>query len=78
VYLGYGVFGGIGWGLGYVAPVSTLMRWFPDRRGLATGMQIRSAGVSFFFCLFSCVLVACVLEKGEICIIFGFHDLIHN
>ncbi|MFS8980157.1 OFA family MFS transporter [Cupriavidus necator] len=35
VYLGYGVLGGIGLGLGYVSPVSTLIRWFPDRRGMA-------------------------------------------
>ena len=33
LYLGYGVIGGIGLGLGYVSPVSTLIRWFPDRRG---------------------------------------------
>jgi MFS family permease len=44
VYLGYGVFGGIGWGLGYVSPVSTLMRWFPDRRGLATGLSVAAFG----------------------------------
>src|SRR5262245_53212016 len=35
LYLGYGVIGGCGLGLGYVSPVSTLIRWFPDRRGLA-------------------------------------------
>ena len=40
LYLGYGVIGGIGLGLGYVSPVSTLIRWFPDRRGMATGMAI--------------------------------------
>ncbi|NIZ14491.1 MFS transporter, partial [Phaeobacter sp. HF9A] len=40
VYLGYGVLGGCGLGLGYVSPVSTLIRWFPDRRGMATGMAI--------------------------------------
>ena len=37
VYLGYGVIGGIGLGIGYISPVSTLMKWFPDRPGLATG-----------------------------------------
>ncbi|NBV76440.1 MAG: MFS transporter, partial [Methylococcaceae bacterium] len=35
LYLGYGVLGGIGLGLGYVSPVSTLIKWFPDRRGMA-------------------------------------------
>ncbi len=44
VYLGYGVFGGFGLGLGYVSPVSTLIRWFPDRRGMATGMAIMGFG----------------------------------
>ncbi|WP_010139314.1 OFA family MFS transporter [Oceanicola sp. S124] len=44
VYLGYGMLGGIGLGLGYVSPVSTLIRWFPDRRGMATGMAIMGFG----------------------------------
>ncbi len=44
IYLGYGVFGGCGLGLGYVSPVSTLIRWFPDRRGMATGMAIMGFG----------------------------------
>ncbi|MGY0398455.1 MAG: OFA family MFS transporter [Ostreibacterium sp.] len=44
VYLGYGALGGCGLGLGYVSPVSTLIRWFPDRRGMATGMAIMGFG----------------------------------
>ena len=44
LYLGYGVLGGCGLGLGYVSPVSTLLRWFPDRRGMATGMAIMGFG----------------------------------
>jgi len=44
VYLGYGVVGGIGLGLGYIAPVSTLVKWFPDRPGMATGMAIMGFG----------------------------------
>jgi MFS family permease len=44
VYLGYGVIGGIGLGLGYVAPVSTLVKWFPDRPGMATGLAIMGFG----------------------------------
>jgi MFS family permease len=44
VYLGYGVFGGCGLGMGYVSPVSTLIRWFPDHRGMATGMAIMGFG----------------------------------
>jgi MFS family permease len=44
VYLGYGVLGGTGLGLGYITPVSTLIKWFPDRRGMATGMAIMGFG----------------------------------
>jgi len=44
LYLGYGVVGGCGLGLGYVSPVSTLIRWFPDRRGMATGIAIMGFG----------------------------------
>ena len=43
VYAGYGLLGGAGWGLGYISPVSTLMKWFPDRRGMAAGL-----GLAFF------------------------------
>lgn len=44
VYLGYGVIGGIGLGIGYISPVSTLIKWFPDRPGLATGIAIMGFG----------------------------------
>jgi len=44
IYLGYGFLGGIGLGLGYISPVSTLIKWFPDRPGLATGMAIMGFG----------------------------------
>ena len=48
VFLGMGVIGGIGCGLGYISPVSTLVRWFPDRRGMATGMAIMGFGGGAF------------------------------
>ena len=44
IYLGYGFVGGTGLGLGYISPVSTLIKWFPDRPGLATGMAIMGFG----------------------------------
>ncbi len=44
LYLFYGVIGGMGLGVGYVAPVSTLVKWFPDKRGLATGLAIMGFG----------------------------------
>jgi OFA family oxalate/formate antiporter-like MFS transporter len=43
-YFAYGVIGGIGLGIGYISPVSTLVKWFPDRRGLATGMAVFGFG----------------------------------
>jgi MFS family permease len=44
LYLGYGVLGGIGLGIGYISPVSTLIKWFPDRPGMATGIAIMGFG----------------------------------
>jgi MFS family permease len=48
VFLGMGVIAGIGCGLGYISPVSTLVNWFPDRRGMATGMAIMGFGGGAF------------------------------
>lgn len=48
IYLGYGVIGGIGLGLGYISPVKTLITWFPDRPGMATGMAIMGFGGGAF------------------------------
>jgi MFS family permease len=48
LYLGYGIIGGCGLGLGYITPVSTLIKWFPDRRGMATGMAIMGFGGGAF------------------------------
>ncbi len=48
VYLGYGVIGGLGLGIGYISPVSTLIKWFPDRPGMATGMAIMGFGGGAF------------------------------
>ena len=48
IYVGYGVLGGIGLGIGYISPVSTLIKWFPDRPGMATGMAIMGFGGGAF------------------------------
>src|SRR3954470_7405329 len=48
IYLGYGVLGGCGLGLGYISPVSSLVKWFPDRPGMATGMAIMGFGGGAF------------------------------
>ncbi|HVX75380.1 MAG TPA: OFA family MFS transporter [Bradyrhizobium sp.] len=48
IYLGYGVLGGVALGIGYISPVSTLIKWFPDRPGMATGMAIMGFGGGAF------------------------------
>ena len=48
IYFGYGVLGGFGLGIGYISPVSTLIKWFPDRPGMATGMAIMGFGGAAF------------------------------
>lgn len=60
LYLFYGVIGGIGLGIGYISPVSTLVKWFPDRRGLATGLAIMGFG---FAALISGPAAASLIES---------------
>jgi MFS family permease len=48
IYFGYGIVGGFGLGIGYISPVSTLIKWFPDRPGMATGMAIMGFGGGAF------------------------------
>ena len=75
--MGYGVIGGIGLGIGYIAPVSTLVRYFPDRRGLATGLAIMGFG---FGALIYGPLMAWMLAKisagAMFCILGGWYMLI--
>lgn len=49
-YLAYGLIGGMGLGIGYISPVSTLVKWFPDRRGLATGIAVMGFGAGSLIC----------------------------
>lgn len=60
LYLFYGLFGGIGLGLGYIAPVSALIRWFPEKPGLATGMAVMGFG---FAALISSPIIVYLLPK---------------
>ncbi|MDD2688102.1 MAG: MFS transporter, partial [Bacteroidales bacterium] len=48
-YIGFGVIGGIGLGLGYVTPVATASKWFPDKKGLITGMVVMGFGLGALF-----------------------------
>ena len=76
----YGVIGGIGLGVGYITPVSTLVKWFPDRRGLATGMAIMGFGfaamvfgpiMAKLFQLMDIWKVYLVLGSVYFCLIYG-------
>ncbi|SES93473.1 MFS transporter, OFA family, oxalate/formate antiporter [Oceanobacillus limi] len=63
LYLFYGIIGGIGLGIGYISPVSTLVKWFPDRRGLATGLAIMGFG---FAAMISGPAAASLIESAGI------------
>jgi OFA family oxalate/formate antiporter-like MFS transporter len=62
LYITYGVLGGVGLGVGYIAPVSTLVKWFPDRRGLATGLAIM--GFGFAAAISSPIMDALITSVG--------------
>ena len=62
-YLGYGVIGGAGIGLGYVTPVATVAKWYPDRKGLATGIVVMGFGVGAF--LLSKVLAPVLVSQSQ-------------
>jgi MFS family permease len=66
LWLGSGVVGGVGLGLGYISPVSTLVKWFPDRRGMATGMAIMGFGGG---AMIGAPLAEVLMNGGEF---FGF------
>src|ERR1700723_21151 len=63
VFLGMGVVAGMGCGLGYIAPVSTLVKWFPDRRGMATGMAIMGFGGAFLAGYLNCGVLSAQNEE---------------
>ena len=63
-YLGYGVIGGAGIGMGYVTPVATVAKWFPDRKGLVTGIVVMGFGVGAFL-LSKGLAPLLVLQAGE-------------
>lgn len=72
LYIGYGVIGGIGLGLGYVTPVATVAKWFPDKKGLITGMVVMGFG---FGAMVMAKLVAPVLldfTSGNLVVVFYY------
>ena len=50
IYLGYGLLGGLGFAFGYISPVTNLIKWFPDKRGLATGLGVMAFGGGALLC----------------------------
>jgi MFS family permease len=71
VFLGMGVIGGMGCGLGYICPVSTLVKWFPDRRGMATGMAIMGFGGGAFLAGYLNVLLMNALGLAKCIMALG-------
>jgi len=67
LYIGYGVIAGMGIGIGYITPVPTLLRWFPDKRGLATGMAIMGFG---FAAMVSRPLMQPIIDSAGIPAVF--------
>lgn len=76
VFLGMGVIGGIGCGLGYISPVSALVKWFPDRRGMATGMAIMGFGGGAFLAGYLNVVFIDMLGVARTVIVLGLVYLI--
>lgn len=71
LYAGYGIVGGTGLGLGYVTPVATVAKWFPDKKGLATGMVVMGFGLGALLMskIFAPLLMA--LTRGDLVMVFG-------
>ncbi len=69
-YLGYGIIGGAGIGLGYVTPVATVAKWFPDRKGLATGVVVMGFGVGAFLLSKLLAPILMLQTRGELPLMF--------
>ena len=69
-YLGYGVIGGAGIGLGYVTPVATAAKWFPERKGLVTGMVVMGFGVGAFLMSKGLAPFLLAQTKGNLVLVF--------
>jgi OFA family oxalate/formate antiporter-like MFS transporter len=71
LYLGYGVIGGTGLGLGYVTPVATAAKWFPDKKGLVTGMVIMGFGLGALLTSKVLAPVLMSIASGDLVLVFG-------
>ena len=75
-YLGYGVIGGAGIGLGYVTPVATVAKWFPDRKGLATGIVVMGFGVGALLLSKGLAPILIFATKGELPLLFAWLGIV--
>lgn len=71
LWVGYGVCGGLGAGLGYVVPVATVARWFPDRKGFATGMVIMGFGLGALLASKALAPALAALGGGNLAVVFS-------
>ena len=69
-YVGYGVIGGAGIGMGYVTPVATVAKWFPDKKGLATGIVVMGFGVGAFLLSKGLAPLLIVHMEGDLSLVF--------
>ena len=69
-YLGYGVIGGAGIGMGYVTPVATVAKWYPDRKGLVTGIVVMGFGVGAFLLSKGLAPLLVVQAQGDLQVVF--------
>jgi len=75
-YLGYGVIGGAGIGLGYVTPVATVAKWFPDRKGLATGIVVMGFGVGALLLSKGLAPILILATKGDLPFLFAWLGIV--
>lgn len=76
LYLGYGLLGGTGLGLGYVTPVAAVARWFPDRKGFATGMVVMGFGFGALFMSKCLAPLLLALGSGNLTVVFAVIGLL--
>ena len=69
-YVGYGVIGGAGIGMGYVTPVATVAKWFPDKKGLATGIVVMGFGVGALLLSKGLAPLLIVRMEGDLSLVF--------
>lgn len=76
IYVFYGLFGGLGVGFGYITPIATLVKWFPDKRGLITGIAVMGFGLGALILSYGAPLMIAAMGISNTFYVFGFAFLI--